>query len=166
MPYGLNEPRQPIKLYVIIHHAFILVKKHASIIHQLKSNLSQSIFGKPGRSVKPEHSTLSSTPIETPSKISAPPSDLNPYVKVTFDGETKQTPIVYANDKPVWDHRIEFNHLYPPLVRMLRIQLCTQDASTGAEQVLASEFLTVDDISDYVKDEAYLPTYGPRYINL
>ena len=69
--------------------------------------------------------------------------DLNPFVKITFNGDTKQTPIIQGTDKPVWNHTIEFNHMYPPLVRMFRIELCSQDDS-GNEKVLASEFLTVN----------------------
>lgn len=88
-------------------------------------------------------------------------SELNPYVKITFDGETKQTPILEGTDNPTWNYCIEFNHLYPPLVRMIRIDLCTQDSSLN-ERILGSEYMSVNDISSYVKDDYFLPTYGPR----
>ncbi len=48
---------------------------------------------------------------------------------------------------------------------MFKIQLCTEEAPR-VERVLASEYLTIYDISSYTKDFFYLPAYGPRFINL
>lgn len=68
---------------------------------------------------------------------------------------------------PEWNYKIEYVILYPPLVSSIKIDLCTQDENTLEEKVIASEFLSIYDISNYLKDDCeYLPTYGPRYIDL
>ena len=111
--------------------------------------------------------------------------NLNLYIKITFDGQTvnilcifnklkqvifvnklqKKTSIQQATNQPEWNDTIEFKYFYPPLVRMFKIQLCTEEAPR-VERVLASEYLTIYDISSYTKDFFYLPAYGPRFINL
>ena len=71
-------------------------------------------------------------------------------------------------NKPDWDYKIEFSHRYPPLVRLFKIQLCSREATS--ERVLATEFISIFDISNYLpyKDKMgqFLPTYGPRFIDL
>lgn len=164
MPYGLHEPRQPIILYINIYHAFILVKHEKGILNQFKSNLFGSFIGAETSSTnkakcESDSTATAANQIEADTIVNI--SQLNPYVKVTFDGETKQTPVLTATDNPTWNYCIEFNHLYPPLVRMIRIDLCTQDSSQN-ERILGSEYMSVNDISSYVKDDYFLPTYGPR----
>lgn len=146
----MNESRQPIKLLVKIDHAFILSKKVDGLFTQLRTSLLGT----------KSPNNLSE---DSPSPVTI--SELNPFVRVIFDGETKQTPVLRNTDNPNWKYTLEFSHLFPPLVRLLRIQLCSVD-SAGYEHVLASEFITINNISAFVKDEAYLPTYGPRYIDL
>lgn len=139
VPYPLKEQRQPIKLYVDIGHAFILVKKESSVLTQLKTNLLETLSLTDSHQ-KNNQPNISGDTDKNEAVINIP--DLNPFVKITYNGETKQTPIVHGTNKPVWNHTIEFNHKYPPLVRMFRIELCSQDDG-GNEKVLASEFLTV-----------------------
>ncbi len=55
--------------------------------------------------------------------------------------------------------------MYPPLVRLFKIELCLQNSSLE-EKVIASEYLTIQDLSNYTKEEFYFPTFGPRYIDL
>jgi len=128
----------------------------------LKSSLFSSLTSS-GKTKTADATDSTSNPSEPDTIVNI--SELNPYVKVTFDGETKKTPIIRSTANPTWNFSVEFNRLYPPLVRMLRIDLCTQDARLK-EQVLGSEYISVNDISSYVKGDYFLPTYGPRYIEL
>ena len=76
VPYGLNQPRIPIKLVVHIKSAQVLVKNETSLISKFKNSLLDFF-------VKKETSQTESTAIQIENEI-----DLNPYVKVTFDGVT------------------------------------------------------------------------------
>lgn len=50
------------------------------------------------------------------------------------------------------------------MVRLFKIELCTED--TSGERVLAKEYLSINEISNYHRDEPFLPTYGPSFIDL
>ncbi|RMZ98955.1 fer-1 4, partial [Brachionus plicatilis] len=75
----------------------------------------------------------------------------------------KTSPCLKKTRSPEWNHSIEFVFRYPSLVRLLKIELCSEDAS--GVRVLAKEYLVISDISNYHNDLNYLPTYGPSYID-
>lgn len=76
----------------------------------------------------------------------------------------KQTPVIRSTNKPQWNCKLEFHFRYPPLVRLCKIELCAVDPS--GERVLSTEYLAINDISNFLNDVQYLPTYGPRYVDL
>lgn len=52
------------------------------------------------------------------------------------------------------------------MVSSIKLELCSIDTNL-IEKVLACEYLSIYDISNYLKDDLkYLPTYGPRFIDL
>ena len=80
VPYGWNESRIPIKLVVHIISAHILFKDDKSLFSNFKSNILNSLnfFGKRDNEVQPDE-----TSIQLENHV-----NLNPFVKVTFEGVT------------------------------------------------------------------------------
>jgi hypothetical protein len=78
----------------------------------------------------------------------------------------KQTPVIKATNKPEWNHEIEFNIRYPSLVRVLKFELCTNNGGGSNEVILASEYVTLNELSSYETQHSYMPTFGPRHIDL
>ena len=64
--------------------------------------------------------------------------------------------------------QIKFENKFPPLVRLLKIQLCS-NPDTTTEQIFATEYISIFDICKEqfeVTSENCLPTYGTRYIDM
>jgi hypothetical protein len=81
----------------------------------------------------------------------------------------KRTPILEQTNRPEWNYKLEFNVRYPPLVTLIKIELCnaSNTSSTFDEIVLAKEYLTLTELSNFRIDDAlFLPTYGPCYVDL
>lgn len=59
---------------------------------------------------------------------------------------------------------------FPGLIRLFKIELCTQDEAIafgqGNIRVLATEYLDIENISEYVTNGYMLPTFGPANIDL
>jgi hypothetical protein len=96
LPYGFNEPRQPLKLFVKIFHAFVLVKSEENLLSQLKNNI-YNLFGNKSqnnmeRLYNAEEDTVLLMPNETVSDF---------FVRITFDGETVINKILFKETKKI-----------------------------------------------------------------
>ena len=50
------------------------------------------------------------------------------------------------------------------MLRLIKIELCNETKS--GDIILAKEYLSIDDISNYRNEEQYYPTYGPTFIDM
>ena len=60
---------------------------------------------------------------------------------------------------------------FPGLIRLFKIELCSEEEPTmsfgrGPVRVLASEYLDIENISEYKTNGRFLPTFGPANIDL
>ena len=83
VPYGLTEPRRLVLLKVKISHALILVKLKETFMNQFKNN----IFSMFHNANKESENTV----LEMPEVF----DNLNPYIKITFDGQTVNILCIY-----------------------------------------------------------------------
>ncbi|RWS11234.1 otoferlin-like protein, partial [Dinothrombium tinctorium] len=97
--------------------------------------------------------------------VSGGRSAVSPYVKVSFDGNVGKTSVCKHSLSPVWNEKIIFYELFPPLCQRIKIDVCNE-AISGAEQVIATHYLDISQISNDDKEDGYLPTFGPSYIYL
>ncbi len=65
---------------------------------------------------------------------------------------------------PIWNKKFMFKILYPPLIRCLKIELCSKNVFR--DDVIATEYIYIDDISHPKTTNGSLPCYGPSYIDL
>jgi len=94
------------------------------------------------------------------------PHAYNPVFKVTVGSVTKKTSVCRrATNQPEWKENLKFYLLFPTLVRRIRFELCTVDAS-DTETSLAVEYLDIDTISEYTQDYYHLPFLEECFIDM
>ena len=63
-----------------------------------------------------------------------------------------------------------FNLRYPPLVWLIKIELCNAFSGLGTgsdEIVLATEYMNLRELGNYRSDDqTFLPTFGPQHVDL
>jgi hypothetical protein len=69
-----------------------------------------------------------------------------------------------VKSKVLWDENLKFSCFFPPLIRSLKLELYAED--TFGSRLLATEYIDIDSISDYNEENYFLPTLGPRHIDL
>lgn len=92
-------------------------------------------------------------------------SYLNPFIQITYADKVLRTRTITNSKRPKWnqDEALKLKIMYPPLVRCLKIELCSQDWL--GVRVLGTENIYLEDISNSF-DTNLLPTLGPTYIYL
>ncbi|RWS24573.1 otoferlin-like protein, partial [Leptotrombidium deliense] len=86
---------------------------------------------------------------------------LNAFVSISFDGINGKTSVCKSTLNPVWNEKISFSGIYPPLCQRIKIEVCNE--ATG-KQVLATHYLDLHQL--YSNELHLLPTFGPSYVYL
>ncbi|CAF0895015.1 unnamed protein product, partial [Brachionus calyciflorus] len=162
VPYGLSGPTQLIKIVFKFYNAHILVKNESNIFDHFKDKFNMLFSNNNNNtSYDDEKKELEQTTILIPPDEDSQ-SDLNPFIRITFADITKRIPCVNKTNRPQWNGSIEFTIRYPPLVRLFKIELCTEDSSSV--RVLAKEYLVINEIANL--EFNHKPTYGPSFIDM
>ncbi|XDA79806.1 hypothetical protein R6Z07F_009497 [Ovis aries] len=90
---------------------------------------------------------------------------VDPFVEVSFAGQTGRTTVQKNCADPVWHEQVVFKEMFPPLCRRVKIQVW--DEGSMNDIVLATHFIDLKKISNEQDgDKGFLPTFGPAWINL
>nr|XP_010987072.2 fer-1-like protein 6 [Camelus dromedarius] len=90
---------------------------------------------------------------------------VDPFVEVSFAGQTGRTTVQKSCANPVWHEQVVFKEMFPPLCRRVKIQVW--DEGSMNDIVLATHFIELKKISNEQDgDRGFLPTFGPAWINL
>uniref|UniRef100_A0A8C9QDH4 Fer-1 like family member 6 n=1 Tax=Spermophilus dauricus TaxID=99837 RepID=A0A8C9QDH4_SPEDA len=90
---------------------------------------------------------------------------VDPFVEVTFAGQTGRTTVQKNCANPVWHEQVVFKEMFPPLCRRVKIQVW--DEGSMNDVALATHFIDLKKISNEQDgDKGFLPTFGPAWINL
>ncbi|XP_015341776.1 fer-1-like protein 6 isoform X2 [Marmota marmota marmota] len=90
---------------------------------------------------------------------------VDPFVEVTFAGQTGRTTVQKNSANPVWHEQVVFKEMFPPLCRRVKIQVW--DEGSMNDVALATHFIDLKKISNEQDgDKGFLPTFGPAWINL
>ncbi|KAM4864947.1 fer-1-like protein 6 [Thomomys bottae] len=90
---------------------------------------------------------------------------VDPFVEVSFAGQTGRTTVQKNCADPVWNEQIVFKEMFPPLCRRVKIQVW--DEGSMNDVALATHFIDLKKISNEQDgDKGFLPTFGPAWINL
>ncbi|XP_033118716.1 otoferlin-like isoform X3 [Anneissia japonica] len=91
-------------------------------------------------------------------------SDLvDPYVEITFAGQTQRTSVQKHRYEPMWNEQIVFSELFPPLCRRIKVQL--KDKDSVMDDIIGTTYIDLAKIS-CDGPEGFLPTFGPSWVNL
>ncbi|XP_032771679.1 fer-1-like protein 6 [Rattus rattus] len=90
---------------------------------------------------------------------------VDPFVEVSFAGQTGRTSVQKNCADPVWHEQVVFKEMFPPLCRRVKIQVW--DEGSMNDVTLATHFIDLKKISNEQDgDKGFLPTFGPAWINL
>nr|XP_035132398.2 fer-1-like protein 6 isoform X2 [Callithrix jacchus] len=90
---------------------------------------------------------------------------VDPFVEVSFAGQTGRTTVQKNCADPVWHEQVIFKEMFPPLCRRVKIQVW--DEGSMNDIALATHFIDLKKISNEQEgDKGFLPTFGPAWINL
>ncbi|XP_054984301.1 fer-1-like protein 6 [Sorex araneus] len=90
---------------------------------------------------------------------------VDPFVEVSFAGQTGKTTVQKNCADPVWHEQVVFKEMFPPLCRRVKIQVW--DEGSVNDVALATHFIDLKKISNEQDgDKGFLPTFGPAWINL
>ncbi|KFO20423.1 Fer-1-like protein 6 [Fukomys damarensis] len=90
---------------------------------------------------------------------------VDPFVEVSFAGQTGRTTVQKNCADPVWHEQVVFKEMFPPLCRRVKIQVW--DEGSMNDVALATHFIDLKTISNEQDgDKGFLPTFGPAWINL
>ncbi|MEJ1287665.1 hypothetical protein NN561_018686 [Cricetulus griseus] len=90
---------------------------------------------------------------------------VDPFVEVSFAGQTGRTSVQKNCADPVWHEQVVFKEMFPPLCRRVKIQVW--DEGSMSDVALATHFIDLKKISNEQDgDKGFLPTFGPAWINL
>ncbi|XP_023574556.1 fer-1-like protein 6 isoform X3 [Octodon degus] len=90
---------------------------------------------------------------------------VDPFVEVSFAGQTGRTTVQKNCADPIWHEQVVFKEMFPPLCRRVKIQVW--DEGSMNDVVLATHFIDLKTISNEQDgDKGFLPTFGPAWINL
>ncbi|XP_021575169.1 fer-1-like protein 6 [Carlito syrichta] len=90
---------------------------------------------------------------------------VDPFVEVSFAGQTGRTTVQKNCADPVWHEQVVFKEMFPPLCRRVKIQVW--DEGSVNDVALATHFIDLKKISNEQEgDKGFLPTFGPAWINL
>ncbi|XP_074243209.1 fer-1-like protein 6 isoform X3 [Saimiri boliviensis] len=90
---------------------------------------------------------------------------VDPFVEVSFAGQTGRTTVQKNCADPVWHEQVIFKEMFPPLCRRVKIQVW--DEGSMNDVALATHFIDLKKISNEQDgDKGFLPTFGPAWINL
>ena len=182
-PYGFDLPRILVELIVYVYTADILIKYKTTNLDRIKTqlvNAKNNFIGIKNEFVKIAKEESSSSKIDEQNPTIINLSNLaeeaseqdqellselnNLFVQITFCSETRRTAAISFSSKPVWNETFKFAFQFPSLVRLFKIELCSESRFTTT--VLATEYLDIDSISDYRTNDHFFPTLGPSYIDL
>ncbi|CAH1774769.1 unnamed protein product [Owenia fusiformis] len=132
IPKGTTADRQTASFSVRIHKAEDLPKMDSGIVANLKKSMT----------------------------IIGPKAYIDPFVRVSFAGNSGRTSIVKSYD-PEFNQQLVFTDMFPPLCNRMRIDLCDSDAMM--DDTIATHFLDLEKMSNDGND-GFLPTFGPSWI--
>ncbi|XP_021108036.1 fer-1-like protein 6 isoform X1 [Heterocephalus glaber] len=90
---------------------------------------------------------------------------VDPFVEVSFAGQTGRTTVQKNCADPIWHEQVIFKEMFPPLCRRVKIQVW--DEGSMNDVALATHFIDLKTISNEQDgDKGFLPTFGPAWINL
>ncbi|KAM9680284.1 fer-1-like protein 6, partial [Trichechus inunguis] len=90
---------------------------------------------------------------------------LDPFVEVSFAGQTGRTTVQKNCANPTWHEQVIFKEMFPPLCRRVKIQVWDEGSMNNV--MLATHFIDLKKISNEQDgDKGFLPTFGPAWINL
>ncbi|XP_004373048.1 fer-1-like protein 6 [Trichechus manatus latirostris] len=90
---------------------------------------------------------------------------LDPFVEVSFAGQTGRTTVQKNCANPMWHEQVIFKEMFPPLCRRVKIQVWDEGSMNNV--MLATHFIDLKKISNEQDgDKGFLPTFGPAWINL
>ncbi|RWS24122.1 Otoferlin-like protein, partial [Leptotrombidium deliense] len=87
---------------------------------------------------------------------------INPYVIVSFAGLTAKTSVRKRTRNPVWNEKITFYELFPPLFQRIKLEI--RDNQTGTDSRICTHYLSISSISNE-GSEGFLPTFGPSFLH-
>ena len=174
-PFGLDKPRSQIEVSICIYSADILFLKKITNLQKFTKNFAyfkrSYLFLNDETHLESELKRLSTHEDGDEENVEKNSdeyeSDLeNIFVRITFAGIQKKTSGISfrKTNNPGWNETLVFNILYPPLIRLFKIELCSE--SSFGVNVLAWEKVDIDNISDYRTGSYFLPSLGPSYIDL
>uniref|UniRef100_A0A8C4ZD49 C2 domain-containing protein n=1 Tax=Gadus morhua TaxID=8049 RepID=A0A8C4ZD49_GADMO len=90
---------------------------------------------------------------------------IDPYVVVSFFGQTGRTSTQKSTADPVWNEQIVFREMFPPLCQRMKIQVW--DEGSMNDVAIGTHYIDLRRISNEQDgDKGFLPTFGPAWINL
>ncbi|XP_062935780.1 fer-1-like protein 6 [Cynocephalus volans] len=136
IPQGFPSERPWARFYVRLYRAEGLPKMNSSIM----ANVTKAFVGE-GKDL------------------------VDPFVEVSFAGQTGRTTVQKNCADPVWHEQVVFKEMFPPLCRRVKIQVW--DEGSVNDVALGTHFIDLKKISNEQDgDKGFLPTFGPAWINL
>uniref|UniRef100_H3ATM5 Fer-1 like family member 6 n=1 Tax=Latimeria chalumnae TaxID=7897 RepID=H3ATM5_LATCH len=136
LPKGFPSERPWARFYVKIYRAEGLPKMNSSIM----ANVTKAFMG--------DNKDL-----------------VDPYVVVSFAGQTGRTSVQKSCADPTWNEQIVFKEMFPPMCRRVKIQVW--DEGSMNDVALGTHYIDLKKISNEQDgDKGFLPTFGPAWINL
>ncbi|XP_062862723.1 fer-1-like protein 6 [Trichomycterus rosablanca] len=90
---------------------------------------------------------------------------IDPYVEVSFFGQTGRTSTQKSTADPVWNEQVVFKEMFPPLCQRLKIQIL--DEGSMNDVAIGTHYIDLRRISsDQDGDNGFLPTFGPAWVNI
>ncbi|XP_067109609.1 fer-1-like protein 6 [Osmerus mordax] len=90
---------------------------------------------------------------------------IDPYLVVSFFGQTGRTSTQKSTADPVWNEQVVFKEMFPPLCQRLKIQVW--DEGSMNDVAIGTHYIDLRRISNEQDgDKGFLPTFGPAWVNL
>jgi len=87
----------------------------------------------------------------------------DPYVKVSFAGKDAKTEVIQNTYVPHWFEELHLEMQVPSMCDRLTVQLYDQDMLS--DDVIATHFFSLGDISSTDTEKGFLPIFGPSWVN-
>jgi len=87
----------------------------------------------------------------------------DPYVKIAFSGKEVKTEVIQNTYVPRWFEELHLEMQVPSMCDRLTMQLFDQDMLS--DDVIATHFFSLGDISSTDTEKGFLPIFGPSWVN-
>jgi len=87
----------------------------------------------------------------------------DPYVKISFSGKDVKTEVIQNTYVPHWFEELHLEMQVPSMCDRLTLQLFDQDMLS--DDVIATHFFSLGEISSTDSEKGFLPIFGPSWVN-